>query len=553
MSDKYNENNDFGQHVDPKSIFGPSSFGKQSPQGQPPRSESYSRQHGVSNSDGGAQLPKTVSDLSSYYEGRREKVKNFTVNFGANSEYADIPDFTPAQKPTRPKREEEVFSYSKGSDSSKHDDYLELTRTMEDVKKGEREKAANRPTARKRPPDAKRADGQPAQKRRPAAVPKGTAQKTAPKKRVKKKAPKPKYSFTSMLLGFACCLVFIVGLTATASTVALSTINDILAISESTEVVQVSIPEGANFAQIMDILSEKGLVRQKLLCTIFGKFRHFDEYTKRDGTVVQVEYIPGNYYLEKDMGFEAMLNSMKAARTSSAQTVRLSFPEGWSIQQIIDKLDKNEVCDAEKLYANLDIAASQYDFYASIPVNSSRYMNLEGYMFPDTYEFYIGENANSVIKKFFNNFNNKWTDEFEQRRVSLGLTMDEVITIASIIQREAKDKTQMAAISSVIHNRLKNSATYPQLQCDSTLNYANNYIIPNVDSYNGQLYSNAYNTYSIKGLTPGAICNPGADAINAALNPSSTSYFFFCHDKEGNLYLAKTYDEQRANITKIFS
>ena len=199
------------------------------------------------------------------------------------------------------------------------------------------------------------------------------------------------------------------------------------------------------------------------------------------------------------------------------------------------------------------ISISQFSFYKNIPANSGRYLKAEGYIFPDTYDFYIGENANSVLKKLFSNFTKKWTKEFNSKAKSLGMTQDQIIILASIIQREAKDKSQMQVISSVLHNRLNDSATYPQLQMNSTKEY-----ITAVNKYNVfsdfyySIYLDSYNTYSIEGLPPGAICNPGIDAIEAALNPSDTNYHFFCHDAKGNIYLAETAAEHQKNTEKIF-
>ncbi|MGN1195853.1 MAG: endolytic transglycosylase MltG, partial [Acutalibacteraceae bacterium] len=371
----------------------------------------------------------------------------------------------------------------------------------------------------------------------------------------KRQKEQRKYNLTKGLLITCACLVFIVTLTAALSSLALSTVNDILAINntESSSVSIVIPQEATDFESVYEILCNNGLVKRKLICKLFCKFRHYDEYySSSQGKNVPVEYEPGVYYLDTGSGIEVMLETIKADRNVSKDTVTLTFPEGWTIAQIFEKIEKYGVCTAEKLYANLDIVGQQYDFYTEIPATTGRYLKAEGYLYPDTYEFFVGENASSVLKKLFKNFQKKWDSECEKKAKQLGLTTDEVIIIASIIQREANDKTQMADISSVIHNRLADKATYPLLEMNSTKDYITS--LKKYELFNDSYYSiylDSYNTYSAQGLPPGAICNPGQDAINAALNPNDTDYHFFCHDDNGNIYLAVTAAEHKANTEKL--
>ncbi len=392
--------------------------------------------------------------------------------------------------------------------------------------------------------------------RKPAKKRKGEpARVLTPEQQAKMKERK-RLKRTRSFIVFCICLVIIAIITATASSLALATINDILVLkkSDSTKTVSVVIPADSDFDDVYDILCDNGLVSQKFITKLFCKFRHYDKaYSSSQKKDVKIQYNPGVYYLEPGSGIEVMLETIKVSNSVSKDTVRLTFPEGWSIAQIFEKIEKYNVCTAEKLYANLDIAGQQFSFYKNIPANTGRYLKAEGYIFPDTYDFYIGENANSVLKKLFSNFTKKWTKEFGTRAKELGMTQDQIIILASIIQREAKDKSQMKVISSVLYNRLHDSATYPQLQMNSTKDYiteANKYNLFSEFYYS--IYLDAYNTYSAEGLPPGAICNPGIDAIEAALNPSETSYHFFCHDAKGNIYLAETAAEHQKNTEKIF-
>lgn len=327
-----------------------------------------------------------------------------------------------------------------------------------------------------------------------------------------------------------------------------SCINDILALNRSDELVEVSIEKDADYKEIIDALGDEGLVKHEWFCKLLTKFRHFDEKS----------YINGIYYLTANMGVEGMLNEMREDQTSE-ETIRLSFPEGWTIPQIIKKLDENNVCPAEYLYSAIESVEFDYGFVGSIPSDGGRCFNLEGYVFPDTYDFFvsekqsgIGENPNSVIRKFLSNFETKWTEVYQKRAEELGLTMDEVIIIASIIQKEAADKSQMADVSSVIHNRLNNRSSYPTLGCDSTKNYVNTYLKDALGNAKANVYLNGYDTNSTRtGLPVGPICNPGISAIEAALNPSDTNYFYFCHNNRGKIYLATTYNQFQANWAQV--
>ena len=376
-------------------------------------------------------------------------------------------------------------------------------------------------------------------------------QKLTPAQLEKVKVNK-KYMRTKAILVACVCLIFIAVLTTAASTIAIETIDDILSVNKEVgESISVVIPDGAKFEEVYNAISESGLVQQKAVVKLFCKFRHYDKYySSKQQKYVDVEYVPGVYYFEKSDSIETMLEQIKVSSTVSKDTVRVTFPEGWTIAQIFEKIEKYNVCTAEKLYANLDIVAGQFDFYKNIKDNPNRYLKAEGYLFPDTYDFYINESANSVLKKLFSNYNKKWTKAFDDQAKKLGLTQDQVMILASIIQGEAKGQSQMGGVSSVLHNRLKNSATYPYLQMDSTRDYIKSIIdlgvLPEKSAY-----LNSYSTYSSVGLPPSAICNPGIDAIKAALYPDDTNYNFFCHDKNGYIYYAVTDAEHEKNKAKI--
>ena len=325
-------------------------------------------------------------------------------------------------------------------------------------------------------------------------------------------------------------------------------INDVLAIDVEETTVEVEVSKGMSDADVIDVLEDNDLIKNKLFCNLFIKF------FGKDG-----DYVSGVYTLTPKMGLEKMLSTMKADVTLS-ETVTLTFPEGWTIDQIAEKLEANEVCTAASFIntlQNVDFS-EDYEFIKSIPNKEKRFRVLEGYMYPDTYEFYIGENPSSVARRFLDNFQNRWTDEYAKQAKERGLSLDEVIIMASILQEEAASSSQMADISSVLYNRLDRPATFPWLNCDSTEDYLLNTIKPTLTSSTEDTqryiqYRDDYDTYSTecKGLPVGAIANPGDSAIRAALKPSATNYYYFCHNTEtGEVFYANTMSEHEANMRK---
>ena len=367
----------------------------------------------------------------------------------------------------------------------------------------------------------------------------GSSQSSGSSKKKKKKAKK-----TSGAGALAFFFAIVIIITSSLSVFGLSCINDILAFSRTDETVAVTIPLEATTDDIIDILYDNGLIQQKAFCKLFCKLIDtlLDKKTPN--------YLSGVYYVEKNMGLEGYLYEFREAQTGK-DTVRVVIPEGWSIYQISEKLEKFGVCSTSKIVSSLKGTNFEYGFAKSIPNNNNRTFKLEGYLYPNTYEFYVDSDANSVLRKFLDEFELRWTEEYQAQADKMGYTVDQIITIASIIQREAANTEQMADISSVIHNRLRHSASWPTLGCDSTDTYIEKYIKPNVSSTEALIFAQKYSTYNNQGLPPGPICNPGDDAIKAALYPNETNYYFFRHDKYGKIYLATNQAEHDANANLV--
>lgn len=351
----------------------------------------------------------------------------------------------------------------------------------------------------------------------------------------------------------------------------LSCLNDILGITKSTDNVTVTIPKDASQKEILKILKDEKLISHPHFDrTFINTVQFLRDYSRRgDDTSTfaflkdrikngsGIEYVDGMYDVNAKLGVETIMNRFKPSKQSS-ETKTLSFPEGWTIQQIAKRLDKAGVCDEKLFYQTLKSGDfSEFAFVKPAFENSKKYIALEGYLYPDTYEFYVNETATSVIRRFLKNFDEKFPKEYRDRANELGMSIDEVITLASIIEKEAADVSQMKTISSVFHNRLKDPANFPLLGSDATTDYVKNYIKPNVSNEAYNAYKAAYDTYNsaCRGLPAGPICNPGKDAIEAALYPSDTDYLYFCHNfnGDGKIYLAKTYAKHKENELKAMA
>ena len=247
----------------------------------------------------------------------------------------------------------------------------------------------------------------------------------------------------------------------------------------------------------------------------------------------------------------------KPAETAPTEplTVTVTFPEGYTIVQIAEKLEENKVCSASEFIALTNnyeyIQTLGYSFTDLITEPGNRAFYLEGYIFPDTYEFYKGESPERALRRFLDNTERKLTAEYKQRAESLGYTLDEIITLASIVQEESFTNASVKNVASVLHNRLA-SPSFRRLQCDVTIHYINDYVTNSKYlSGNTKGYAELYNTYKCDGLPAGPITNPGLAAIEAALYPAETDYYYFVTDSNWNYYYSSTYAQHQAKCREL--
>ncbi len=329
--------------------------------------------------------------------------------------------------------------------------------------------------------------------------------------------------------------------------------SDVLAFGREEKIVEVRIDTTDSMEDIAQKLHDAGLIRYPGLFKLYAGFSDARE-----------EISAGNFKLNTIYDYHALVDSM-SSYSSSAEEVTVLIPEGYSCAQIFALMEENGVCNAEELesYAK-DGELADYWFLKDVK-RGDKYC-LEGFLFPDTYEFYENTSAKRVLKKLLDNFEHRFTEEMQASIDTLNeefasrlrnngygdeyiqehkLSVRDVVTIASLIEKETAGNQESPNISSVIYNRLSDQDKWPYLNIDAALLYAIGH--REVISAEDKEIDTPYNTYKYPGLVPGPIANPGVNSLNAALHPSDTSYYFYALDPEsGAHHFSETYDEHNA-------
>jgi UPF0755 protein len=277
----------------------------------------------------------------------------------------------------------------------------------------------------------------------------------------------------------------------------------------------VNIPSGTNAKEIVDVLEKSEIIRKSnYIFRILIKLMKLED---------QLKY--GEYNLSPSMNMLQILDKLVKGEVI---TYKITIPEGYTCTQIAELLDKKEVAEKEA--------------FLKLVKDSEKIS--EGYLFPDTYEVPKKYGAENMVKAMLSNFNqiameNKFADKAEE----IGFSLDEIIILASIIEKEAKFSEEKSKVSSVFHNRLK---TGMKLQSCATIQYILEVPKERLDEKDLKIDS-PHNTYLYKGLPPGPICNPGLDSIIAALEPVEEDYLYFVLGENGRHIFSKTYQEHLKN------
>jgi UPF0755 protein len=338
--------------------------------------------------------------------------------------------------------------------------------------------------------------------------------------------------------------------------------NDVFALVTDTREVSITIDENATHESVGKLLEEKGVIKYGWVYEIYMEYRQDGD----DST----EYLPGSYKLNTNYNYSQIITAL-TAKTVKREIVRVTIPEGFTIDQIIDLLIEKGVGQREDYIEAINNYPYKWEFVQlleELGYSENRKYRLEGYLYPDTYEFYTTESEVYVVNKMLNAFNDKfWKDftrvnskgeSYQQTMLKeYDLTFDDIIVLASLTQSEGGTVDDFYAISYVFRNRLSHPSTFPKLESDATIQY----VLPERISDSEELdpnYESPYNTYLHDGLPPGAISNPGLDALYAAMFPiaplSSSgkdidAYFFVSNDA-GKTYFASSKSSHEKNVAQ---
>lgn len=294
----------------------------------------------------------------------------------------------------------------------------------------------------------------------------------------------------------------------------------------------VEISMGSSLSHIADILEEEDLIDSEIMFKIFA-------YNKSSAFKAgRHNFTSGNYF-----------EIIKELETSPiSKGISVTIPEGFEQREIALLLEKNNICSAEEFNKTAKLKNFQeYWFLNNVP---EREYELEGYLFPDTYNFGENESVESIIRKMLENFNSKVTVEMKVKAEKMNMSFDDIIIMASIVEREAAADNEYKKVAGVFYNRIKNNPeSFGYLQSCATVQYIlkeRRDVLTLADTK----IDSPYNTYKYQGLPTGPIASPGIKTIEAALYPEKTDYMYFVADGNGRHYFAKTYEEHQKNMRK---
>lgn len=327
-------------------------------------------------------------------------------------------------------------------------------------------------------------------------------------------------------------------------------INDMFGLVKEQMEIVVTVPPEADLDTIVKLLDENKVVDYPFFFKLYAKVTNPD-----------ADFKDGDFKLNTKSDYDKILTRLTQPAIADNGVVKVVIPEGFNVEQIAERLDYYCVCEYDKFFDTLQNYPFKHEFMKDVPAGTpGRMYRLEGYLFPATYSFYINEGSVSAINKMLNAFNSNVlessTVDFAAKASDLGRSMDEILTVASIIERETPDKEEMKNVASVFYNRLKNKSYEGiggKLQSDATrwypfptgkdLRESDKLTQAEKDSF-----VSAYDTTLNAGLPPGPICCPSLNAIKAALMPNDTKYYYFFTDADANHYYARTYEQHLSNV-----
>lgn len=328
-------------------------------------------------------------------------------------------------------------------------------------------------------------------------------------------------------------VIAVLGISIVLSLVAIFVANDVFAFVADDAPIPVTVTENTDVVSLSKQLDDAGILHYGSI------FKLYISLTGKNASV-----LAGTYTLNPNMDYGQIARALVSSE--DAEVVELIIPEGYSVAQIGQLMLEKHVCTEEALNKALNEYPFKHEFLKDrLPPKEGW---LEGYLFPDTYQVFANNNAVEAINKMLNNFgDSKYDDEIKAGAEQLGRSMHEIVTIASLIEREAQKDDEYARIAGVIYNRLNNAGQFPYLQVDASVLYG-------LGRTSGKLtqeelqQDTPYNLYTQKGLPPGPICNPGYKSLYAATHPEDHGYYYYVAMPDGSHLFASTNDEQNNNI-----
>lgn len=288
-----------------------------------------------------------------------------------------------------------------------------------------------------------------------------------------------------------------------------------------TENVSLIVPPNATTSVISQLLLEKGLIHSDLLFKVYAKAQGFEGKLKA-----------GEYHFSGQVSLKDIEEKMSQGVVN---TQTITVPEGYNIEQIAELLEKKGLVNREKFLGTAQNGEFPYDYLP--PAGTTG--RLEGFLFPDTYQILKGWSEEQIIGIMLKRFNEVFLPEWHDRAAEIKMSVLEVVTLASIIEREAKVSADRPIISSVFHNRIEKGM---QLESCATVQYALGEV-KEVLLYEDLKIDSPYNTYINGGLPPGPIASPGKDSLKAALYPADSNYLYFVAKQDGSHYFSRTLAE----------
>lgn len=307
--------------------------------------------------------------------------------------------------------------------------------------------------------------------------------------------------------------------------------------TEDGEEVEVEIPKDSSAKQVAEILHKQGLI----------KFER--AFVKRlQDSQFRGKLQSGTFTLHKGMNTLEMMEIMAKEDEGSKVVKQLVIPEGFTVDMIGAKCEEEGICKkSEFINAVKSITSTDFEYLADVPSGANVRYKLEGYLFPATYDITKNTKPIDIVHMMLNAFDAYYTDELQSKALEMGFNSFQVLTVASMIEREAKIDTERPKIASVIYNRMNADMI---LQVDSTTLYPLTEGMYDKESLSTEDLSldSPYNTYMVKGYPVGPICNPGLACITAALTPEDTNYLYYhiVDEEKGEHVFTETYEEHEA-------